>query len=479
MKIKKKVIIPVALVVVIVAGFVVRSQMVAAQPQVTTVDTYAVEITDLTSTVPVTGMVESDSSTGVYNTLTYPVDTVDVEVGDKVNEGDILAQLDTTALEASIRQNQATVYAAQSKAQQALKLAEKDLETYKRNAEDGYDSKLYSAENSVVTAEMTLQNAELEVVAAADECRNAKRDLEEAKDIGEIDEKLDALRETLRSKELALERAQATRDKAQVALEEAKTDNAAAKVGSGDSISSYEDAIDTAKLGTNFSDQYIAIEKLQNDLEDATIKAPVSGTVTAVYAKEGSSGTGLLFVIEDTSKLKVVTKVKEYDIGTVTEGLPVTIKADATGDAEFAGVVSMISPTTVKDDTGKTVDTTSAEFETEVQVTSGEGLRIGMNARLNIITEEKKGVVTVPFEAIAVDETGATYVMIMVPQEDGTNIAKKVPVTPGMETDFFSEIVESELKEGDLVISNPTGITEGALVTQLDQAAIQQALEAE
>ena len=38
--------------------------------------------------------------------------------------------------------------------------------------------------------------------------------------------------------------------------------------------------------------QEIAIQKMQNTLEDATITAPVSGVVTAVYAKVASRATG-------------------------------------------------------------------------------------------------------------------------------------------------------------------------------------------
>ena len=43
--------------------------------------------------------------------------------------------------------------------------------------------------------------------------------------------------------------------------------------------------------------------QLQESLEDTRITAPCSGTVTAVYAEVGSTGSGLLFIIEDVDDL--------------------------------------------------------------------------------------------------------------------------------------------------------------------------------
>ena len=79
-----------------------------------------------------------------------------------------------------------------------------------------------------------------------------------------------------------------------------------------------------------------------------------SGTVTAVYASVGASGSGLLFVIEDTQALIVKTTVKGYDIGSVKVGMPAAIKSDATGEREIMGTVLSIAPAANKDRTGMT-----------------------------------------------------------------------------------------------------------------------------
>lgn len=486
MKIKKKVIIPLAVVLVaaIAGGSAVAVN--SSKPVVKTVETTTIESGDLINSVSVTGMVESDDSVNVYTTLNYPIKVVNVEVGDTVAEGDVLCQLDTANLEASIAQSQASVNQAQAKANHALAVAEKDLETAKFNTEGNYNSALLNADNAVKTAENGVATAENNIRSAQSKLNDARktlRDLRDDKKQADDDESFDdaitAAQQAVVQAEIALETAQVGKENADLQLTAAKDSQRAVKMQTQEAEITSNDAVTNAKLNANLSDQYIAIEKLKKDLADATIIAPVNGTVTAVMAKEGAAGAGLLFVIEDTTNLKVVTKVKEYDIGSVHEGLPVTIKADGTGDEEFTGVVSKIAPTSLKDTlSGKNVDTTTPEFSTEVKVTSKSQLRIGMNARLNIITEEKKGAISVPFESIVTNEAGETVIFLMAEQENGTFLAKSVPVTTGMETDIAVEITGDSLKDGDVIITTTDGLVDGMQVTKLDQAAIDQAIMA-
>jgi len=114
-------------------------------------------------------------------------------------------------------------------------------------------------------------------------------------------------------------------------------------------------------------------------LERAAVRSPISGTVTAVAAREGSMGNGLLFVVEDTDSLRVMARFREPDLRLVQAGMSVVITSDATGSAEYAGVISRINPAAAP---GGQV----AEFEAEVLVTSkSPTLRIGSSARLDIV----------------------------------------------------------------------------------------------
>lgn len=464
--------------------------MVGGGAQSLSVETYVVEKGDIKSTVDVTGIVESRESTNVYTTLSYPVKELAVEVGDVVQEGDFICKLDTDALENTIAQQSASVYAAQQKANYGLAVAEKDLETVKFNAEKDYDSALLQAEAAVKSAETALTQAEHDANSARKDLRDARDEKKEASDENFVS--YDSMISSYERKSI---QADLSLDAAQQRLEDAKAALRSTKMLQQEKEISSKDAVKNAELNTNFSDSYIAIEGLRKDLAKSTITAPVSGTVTAVYTKEGASPSasgGLIIVIEDTKALKITTKVKEYDIGNVKEGLSVVIKSDAMPDQEFEGKVSMIAPTTNKDAAGNTVDTTNAEFKTEVEVTSGSDLRIGMNARLNIITDQKNNVIFVPYDSVTSNAEGEDIVFVMRAAEpedlermkikdDGVErfVAKQVPVTVGMETDFFSEILSSELQEGDKVIVNPEGLEDSMLVEEINYAMIEEALQEE
>lgn len=195
--------------------------------------------------------------------------------------------------------------------------------------------------------------------------------------------------------------------------------------------------------------------------------------VTAVYAKEGMPGSGLLFVIEDTDRLVVKTEVKEYDVAALREGMKSSIKSDALGDRTFAGEVSRIAPAAVKDENGETKTEGSASYETEISLLEpGEGLRVGMKVRLNVIIERKEGVLSVPYEAVTTDPGGNSIVYVL-REEQGTadsgdapqTVARAVQVATGMETDFSLEISSEELREGDRVITDPTGLSDGLPVS--------------
>jgi multidrug resistance efflux pump len=137
--------------------------------------------------------------------------------------------------------------------------------------------------------------------------------------------------------------------------------------------------LESREVASTLEIMEIALQILERQLEEATIKAPISGTVTAVIAKEGAVGAGLLFVIEDTENLRITTRFREYDIARIETGIEVTITSDATGNAIYTGTISRINP-------AATMTSPVVEFEAIVAVTSqNTGLRIGTNTRLNII----------------------------------------------------------------------------------------------
>ena len=489
-------------VAVVLAGAAVY-QLFLKPPAVVPAANTPLTKTDLQNEISLTGTVESAQAVMVYSDLNSFVQQVEVRVGDRVEAGQVLAQLDTADLELQIAQQQAELNKISQQSTLSQQMRQRELENAQGDLENGLDASLISAENSLRSAQQELNDA--------------RRDLEEHRD------DLDHADEVMNAAEKALSRASAARDKAErawkaadpsdpnyeqlkkayddaeaaweaafqdwqekdteyggdlssysrnyrsarVAYENALAAYNAAQNASGQNLENLEDQLRSAQIDGDTTANQIALQQSQKDLADSTIKAPISGTVTAVYAKVGAPGSGLLFVVENTDDLVIKTELKEYDVASVQEGMPVQVKSDATGDRVFPASVSHIAPTAQKAADGSTQSSGSVEFDTEVRLDQPDsGLRVGMNVRMTVVTAERKGVWAVPYDALVTDAQGQTAVYVARPQgEEGGMVAVEVPVDTGLETDFYVEISSGQLAEGDLLLTQPAGILPGAPVT--------------
>ena len=656
--------------VAVVGGYLLLNQNSGAAVMVST---ETLQQMDLQNTVSLTGVVESETDRKVYSTLSYLVESVNVQVGDVVQAGDVLAQLDTEQLEMDIAQQQAAVDASNSQSAHQIEVNRKAYENAVENYENGLDSNAISAESGVNQAESSLTQAEygvdsaqLQVDAAEAAVRDARENYYITRD--QLNGNVDDAREALDDAEDALAEAEATYNKAvagqaglqeqaKATLEQARTEYTAAEtawneysethrqdyesgreerdkkkdaydtakqkyeesiteqVPDGDSdlqdqmeeaqkaywiaeaeftavkmdyegerskyqaaetawsqaqadyqnqlasiessasaaysgvasaqtgvasaeaqldaardarngstltqleqgIASANRSVDSAELQEDIAkaqqdaaeqsadtakqqqaatensiaqqidtlkdnligsqiaaqstkSQEIAIQSLQDTLADATITAPVSGVVTAVYAEEGQPGNGLLFVIEDTDALKITTNIREYDVGNIEVGMPVVIRSDATGDKEISGTVTYIAPAANKTENGNTLtaDDSTVEFEAEVQVNDADsGLRIGMNTRLTVLLEERSDVYGVPYDSVVEKADGSEVVYAVEPssEKEGSYVVTEVPVTTGLETDFYIEVSGDGITDGLSIVSDPQSVAPGMEVT--------------
>ena len=88
-------------------------------------------------------------------------------------------------------------------------------------------------------------------------------------------------------------------------------------------------------------------------------------------------------------------------------------------------------------------------YEVKVSVDDTTGaLRLGMTAKAKVLLEEKKGVFSVPLDAVGVDENGAPVVYQKTTDGEGNVTFVPVPVTTGMETDLSVEVSGEGLTEG-------------------------------
>lgn len=423
-------------------------------------------------------------------------------------------------------------------AKRKLDNAQKDLDTAKSKLNSNLNTELISAQSAFETAETTLGRAEKALKDRKNELGNyysdLERDYEKAlkayekavkRDDDDVEEKkadVLQLKQELADAEneadalymkgtenLSIDQLRRNVTDAQQAYDTAKKSLDAAKKAVDDQLGTYETELTTAKdaynnaLKAQKAAQTAVTQGLENDLQTieanklsaddraqreelkfmqerlgkCTITSPVSGTVTAIYATEGASPSGVMFEIENTDALQIDVKVKEYDVNILQPNMAAVIKAEATGDEEYEGYLERIAPTAVKTpestDNNNTANSKDVEFDAKVVVSSkNTGLRIGMTARADIVTEQKENVFAVPYDAIATGADGSTVVYTIKTQEDGSTVAEAIPVTLGLETDYEVEISGEGLTEGMQIIADGKQVQPGMAVSTMPAAGV-------
>lgn len=206
------------------------------------------------------------------------------------------------------------------------------------------------------------------------------------------------------------------------------------------------------------------VSYLRKQLNDTKLVSPIDGTVTFMNAKAGTQSSGVMFVVEKTKDLALNASVSEYDINKIVSGQKAVVKSEMTGEEEFAGTVSLIAPAATKQQVTGQQDASSANDKTQFKVMVAiqgkhDNLKIGSNARVNIITSERGAVLAVPSESLAMDKKG--YAVFEAIKKGDTYKAKKIRVTTGMETDLMTEISGSGLREGMKLVLSPQGLRSG------------------
>ncbi len=248
---------------------------------------------------------------------------------------------------------------------------------------------------------------------------------------------------------------------AEDALETAKKDyeNAVKQVES--ELSSLKKQAEQQRTISGLNDpQVIILQNLKDKLEYAVITAPCDGIITSVRAEEGLIAEGPLFVIEDLNDLRISSYVGEYDISYVSEGMSATVRCDALDGTEYGGKVITVAPTS-----DASASNTGVNYKIETEVDGEDGnLRVGMSAKVDIVSERKENVLTVTYDSLTTDENGNDAVYVAEKGDDGIWRARLVRVQIGLETDYEIEVISSELKAGMLVLTDTTLLSDGAVV---------------
>lgn len=196
--------------------------------------------------------------------------------------------------------------------------------------------------------------------------------------------------------------------------------------------------------------QYDVLKTNVDFMRDNTImKSPFYGVVTGKYFEDGEmysgapttqSGRSAVVTVMQVDPLKVTVNITEQYYPLIKIGMKAEVEADVYRGEKFTGTVFRIAPT---------INAGSRSFITELELPNkSDLLKPGMFVRVSMDLGEVETFV-VPANTVLLQEgTNIRFVFL-----EKNKTAERVEVTLGKRFDDQLEILSSNIKEGDMLVT--------------------------
>jgi HlyD family secretion protein len=438
-----------------------------------------------------------------------------VKVGDRVEAGTVLATVDDFFLRQALAQQQGQLRSQEAMldrlisspvaagAQDAVSQAEEVLEATRRQARAVLDADqvaIDNAERQLAADREAKEDAEDRLERSREACGGRDDDDDDADSsdsaslpvLGGTDPACSAIPAEEAAVNAAEQRVVAGENAVDSAVEKREVDEAGGDIA----IANAEQALVSARNSANseksdrpfdieqqrgvVASTHAAVAAAQRDVDNATLRAPVAGTVSAVNGVVGeflapSSGTTALapgsgaaipgmespsvaqaatgavanparpggtqfLVLDNIDAFQVVVPFSEADAATITPNQRVNVTVDAIPDLSLTGTVLSVAPS------GTAVSGVVTYYVTVIISGNDARLKDGQTVRATVVTEEIGNVLTVPSAAVR-QENGRPTVTVVEPG----GAQRPVPFEPGVAGPDRTQVL-SGLREGQQVL---------------------------
>ena len=390
---------------------------------------------------------------------------VNVNVGNQVKAGDLLATLNSSNQELALAQaqqalNQLTSPSAIATAQLAVTTAEANVITaqtqlnnqqyWKNNAliQEEYSAYVIAKDN-LDKAQTAYDNVQVgEYINNANEAQayqalySAKQAYDNAKFYWSLYSQAPTQRQVNAAlATLALDQAQVVEAQNLVA---ALTGGTVPANATGTGLN----ALNQAKL---------SVQNAQANLDDTKLYAPISGTVMTISNTVGDTvNSGNVFMtIADRSQSELNIYMDALDYSNIEVGYSANVVFDALPNQTFTGKVTMVSPQLVTIQ-GNSIVQGTVVLDQKQASGATLNLPLGVSASVDIIAAQANNVVVVPVQALHELSPKNYVVFVMVNGKPTLTI-----VTVGLQDSTFAEI-KTGLKAGDVVSTGIQATTNNA-----------------
>ena len=364
---------------------------------------------EIENTNTFTGTTKVSEETSVTAEMAGKIQSINVDLGDHVSEGQVLLSIDGKDVDNNIKTAQA-----------ALELAQAN---YANTTGGSIESQQNTLDNAVKVAQMSYDEA--------------KRNYDIYKslyDTGAISE------DQFKKIELSLDQASQQLETAQKSY----------NTTTGQSIPELKElaAKQLEQAKTAYEVATAARDKL-------VLKSPVSGTITTKNFNEGEmiSQQQPAFIISSQDVLQIDLKVTQADIGKFKQGDTVDVAIEG---ENVEGTIKYVPAV---------IDKNTSLYTVEVIIdNSGNKFREGLSVEVSVSIEKESNAITIPKKAVF-EEDGEEYVYIVSPD----NIAIKTSVETGIVTDKTIEIKSGVGTSDTVIIGGLNTITDGTKIFPVEK----------
>lgn len=411
-KFKTKKALTAAILVVVIAvaaqgiHSLTKNKKVEVKQEIRNVKTQKINLGSISAEVEYAGNLKPKTQVVVLPKTGGRVASVNVNLGDKVSVGQTLYTLDTTELQANLQSQQAL-----------LEAADANLE---KTSDSGLAQQISEAEKAAGKSQVQFDSEKdnydkMQKLYAAGAI--SKKELDDAK---------------------------------------TKYDNASIDLNADqNNLNLLRDKIgpqNTKAAAAQVAQSQAGVNSVQIQINNGNVTSPIAGVVSSRDVEVGqiAGGQSGSVTVIDSSTLTAEITVPDKMLGKIQVGQSVPVAITALQDKEISGVIESISPDANSKDNSYVV---------KIKIDNSNGdMKAGMFAKVSLQAESKDNVLTVPNQAIKI-ENGVNYIYIV----ENSKI-RKVSVDTGISNEKFTEITGNVKADADIITEGQNLLDDGEKV---------------
>lgn len=200
------------------------------------------------------------------------------------------------------------------------------------------------------------------------------------------------------------------------------------------------------------------VKTLQDSLADAVVESPINGVITGNNVTEGVllSSQVIPMTVSDLSSVEVQVSVSEEVVVSLHPGDPADVIIPTLGNDSFPAVIKTVNPAADRQGT----------YGVKLTIPNEDGtIKGGMFAQVHFQNQQAEDAIVVNRDIVQ-EKSGEHFVFI---EEDG--IARKVPVTIGIDDGEQVQITEGVCEGDRLVYKGQSFLSDGEAVRVIDPDA--------